>query len=1412
MNFSLLVLAFTISFTSPLQENSSWRELPPSRGPEMETEAYAEPQDMPSDKNVPPMHDKYTGKKTGNTNRILILPERWSANPSPLDRRLVGEGCEIANPHKFTTCNPPKCGDHPLVYCIKSAVRCTGTDLNLPTVKDICGGCACRSIHVPPKSAKGDDVASKRTIYVEQQKVARLQGPLFPGVRDGREIYNPMESPTCKPVECEKSPFIACSRANYRGYCLGEGFNSPLAKHICSGCGRRSPPSPHRGSKRSKERKMQDMAVTASLVSKGHHKKHDEANLGTPQMEHPRSIRSTEDESQQNITNSDPSHELKSEQLATHSTLDRRRIEKGCAMWNPRNSPSCFPEICRHHEKISCTKLVGSCVPHNLDLPEVQNICKGCECRLTSSTWTISKTSSHSMRQSISENCEIANPHHSPECKVKECADRPEVYCTQVSEHKCSGGGFRIRHNLDVCRRCICQHKAGLSIPETPRVSIMPQEDRIAHDCEIVGPKTGKACNPEACSARVQVFCRKITGKCTPKGMSMLRNLDVCTGCRCQNKPKKRANLPESTQVAPDKRPKTLWENRAPTTAIKDLLRAPMQRREVEEGCEIYHAWKSMPCNPIECGNSKYVSCSRPGVGVRCMGYGMNGRLVKDICGGCKCRKTFSWRNKGTPKGFDQRTRVPIHYYPPNKALIADDCQINNPGKLSSCNPNECAKRPGVTCMKAGIGTRCVGGGFNTAYNRHVCGGCGCQSRRDHMLPAPSSPDSQGSRNKRIKSSGILGPTHPDLFQIQRREVVPPCEITNPRRLSTCNPGKCGRRPDVHCPRWPGGGRCLGVGMRVKENRYVCGGCRCALRPNTKVCSTHSSEKVQDHSPPGRRTKGIGKGTADYEARREPEETQNERRTAAEPCEIQNPNKTSTYKPEQCCEGHPVPCMRRVGGKTYKGAKTRRKQDMETVEIRNQIQRRRVEDGCEIYNLEGSPTYNPSLCGLMPTVLCSRPGFRNCLGLNLDSPENRAVCQGCGCRSPAGSRPGSHPSKQKAQVMRIARHYVRDGCEIVSMIVFASCNPIMCTAMPLVGCNRPYGGNCMGQNIDRPEYAHICGGCECRSKPGSRKRLKYTHPEDKNSGLERQTKRPKFLALPGTPSVPLVPSAGGRIQRRHVAEGYVIFKPDGPPTCHPVECAMMPTVACSRLLGNRCIGRNSDLLEYGDVCGGCTCRQHWFHGKSKTFKPQDDNKSSKDRTLQPRLLKLPGPAPSASPAKNGIRRRYEAGGCKIFKLETTPNCHPAQCAAMTRVACSRLLGSSCVAVGLDIPEYAHVCKGCVCRQEFVKRKRKNEILEDKRGDSEMSAKRPKEKSQRITSSSGAKQIQPREVSDPCEITNTGGAGTCKAKQCGDYPLVSCKSVLGSEYCRREGHDAEEVRDIAEAVNAKRRKRRRGKGS
>ena len=144
----------------------------------------------------------------------------------------------------------------------------------------------------------------------------------------------------------------------------------------------------------------------------------------------------------------------------TVSLLERRESMDGCFVQNLLGLPTCNPTACNERKEIVCSKSYGKCKGQGFDLPWLENICKGCQCKLPPehkkridalgyrkrTEQRKAKMLEHSEMLRIqaakmtpigpvspslpkAPECRISNPFGSHKCNPTKCAEAPGVVC-----------------------------------------------------------------------------------------------------------------------------------------------------------------------------------------------------------------------------------------------------------------------------------------------------------------------------------------------------------------------------------------------------------------------------------------------------------------------------------------------------------------------------------------------------------------------------------------------------------------------------------------------------------------------------------------------------------------------------------------------------------------------------------------------------------------------------------------------------------------------------------------------------------------------------------------------------------------------------------------------------------------------
>ena len=739
----------------------------------------------------------------------------------------------------------------------------------------------------------------------------------------------------------------------------------------------------------------------------------------------------------------------------------------------------------------------------------------------------------------VQAGCEIVNAIRSPHCKAEQCALRSDVFCVKVSEFGCRGSGLTYLTNRDVCRHCTCQLKLGA----------LPMEFRIAKECEVTNLPGKTACRARDCAKQGGVFCTFSDDEgyksCRAAGMRMSHNLDVCKGCRCDLKSRMHAYTHEDHQISKSKRRKYsegAYSKKAskPTTTI-------MQRREIFDDCEIFHAFKSYECDPIGCGRAPFSNYEAdvasannrtPQLPPANRRRGKRRKRIKSIR-----RVEDSEMTSGSAPAQIQRR------------LVADGCEIYNALGGPPCNPLVCdQQRRFVICSRGPMSSsthrrQSMGYGFSLSDYRYVCDGCRCRTPppsrsrsrlrrrrwRWRRFPAPAEDKDKegegGSHSGRPKSEAEREGPASELNPLQRRLVEDGCEVYNPDGLETCDSDECGRQDGVLCQKSSDGRACIAYGLNWPIFKHVCGGCKCRTLLSAPRTSGYNRKRRRPPSPGGN-TEGNDLQPKRYKVR------QKFFLTRSEP---------------------------------------------------SQIQRRLVADGCEVWNPDpvDFPMCKPTLCSQEEGISCYRPNGYQCAGSGFNFALYAKICKGCKCKSislPWSERrykkrslpllpgpedkaksKGSHPNRPRVKHLRhpesplengLQRRYVTHPCEISNPLHTDTCKPARCAAHPLVSCY-PVGrghGICRGKGLDDVMLQNICAGCWCNKKP--------------------------------PPKVPVMQNHGDMCE---------ISDPENLPTCRPQACAAHPLVSCSPNYNfRRCQQRGMDDPRVQNICSGCLCALRLF--------------------------------------------------------------------------------------------------------------------------------------------------------------------------------------------------------------------------
>ncbi|MCJ1332008.1 hypothetical protein MMC10_008700 [Thelotrema lepadinum] len=364
---------------------------------------------------------------------------------------------------------------------------------------------------------------------------------------------------------------------------------------------------------------------------------------------------------------------------------------------------------------------------------------------------------------------------------------------------------------------------------------------------------------------------------------------------------------------------------------------------------------------------------------------------------------------------------------------------------------------------------------------------------------------------------------------IQRRLVADGCEIYNADGPRTCNPLLCNQQRFIFCSRGqttttPEKRRCGGYGFELPHYDHICRGCRCRTLPPPRKPRPRLPVPSKDESKEG--------------------------------------------------EGRPQ----------IKWPKVQAEQDKPPASETNQLQRRLVADGCEIYNPEDLPTCKPAECSQQESITCSRPLMRRCVGNGFQLMLYEHVCKGCACRSiprpqslhyrenrkrpllllpgPEGSPNGTdsqterpktrhmHPP-EPAEGKGLHHRAVTHPCEISNPNHLDTCKPAQCGAHPLIRCfpSGRHSSTCQSRGLSEEAVDHICRGCWC-SRKGSEKAVK-------------------------------APNDNGMCE---------VINPRNRPTCNPLACAAHPLVSCSGFPNaHRCRGKGMNNSQVKDICYGCVC-------------------------------------------------------------------------------------------------------------------------------------------------------------------------------------------------------------------------------
>ena len=817
-------------------------------------------------------------------------------------------------------------------------------------------------------------------------------------------------------------------------------------------------------------------------------------------------------------------HRSVSQGLTAEGALTRdARIDPECEIVNAIKSPYCNADQCANRLGVTCRRTSEvRCIGLGMTWRTNKDVCQDCSCRF--------RMAPLSIESRISEECEVVNSIGSRYCRPEDCIKRGDVLCTKTpyrTPYRCAGMGLMLAHNQDVCKQCSCRLKLRRpprGVGDTPpkrrkhfqrethsdgtgrRTTVHIQRREVEKSCKIYHAFNSRSCSSTQCgqlpgsscsrsgrdgrhgrgynigdpkyrdmglaktewenicnlslsSKMPRVMCaRRSSRKFVGNGVRDYRKFHVYRGHEFRNGI---ALAPRST----DNNALSIWRPTKPKDlGLADYGGFTNTRREVTDGCEIFHAFKSRDCDVSLCG--KIADCRKDGVNrQRCRGSFFDSPSAKS-CWGCGCRV----------KGQGARA-LP---YDLESARTTDECEIANPRHVPTCNPRLCAKIPEVSCKETlGSGSKCEGSGIRYA-DRNVCKGCRCRNRSRRRGRKQIVPKVIATQSSSVSWPSILEALESKdhgYMQHMRREVRFPCGITNPKGARTCNPVMCGKRWDVYCIPSANGLSCLGTGLKVKENRDVCRGCKCNMQQESaekKPASAYGHHKNRELESTGYSEKILGREAALIQ-----------RREVREPCQIVNPSPRllKTCDPLSCAQRWNVHC-----------AKWSR--------------------------------YDPCLVGMINTN-GSRPRSKSrlrgnrCIGAGMRDPVNADVCKGCQCRLRPGTRdnqdttsheiatPSAPPTKRRksgmpaelptsestlyyksaldSELVENQPRWVADGCEIYNAHGFATCNPLACSRQHFVICNKERH-RCVGLGLDYPAYRNICTGCGCRKTPAAPKR------------------------------------------------------------------------------------------------------------------------------------------------------------------------------------------------------------------------------------------------------------------------------------------------------------------------------------
>ena len=518
------------------------------------------------------------------------------------------------------------------------------------------------------------------------------------------------------------------------------------------------------------------------------------------------------------------------------------------------------------------------------------------------------------------------------------------------------------------------------------------------------------------------------------------------------------------------------------------------------------------------------------------------------------------------------------------------------------------------------------------------------------------------------------------------------------------------------------------------------------------------------------------------------------------------------------------------------------------------------------------PTCKPLLCDAHTRVTCYRPFGNSCVGHGLRDGLLKGICGGCRCFSmlpykvrhnpfqlrnkleenkAAGltasqieqdelfaaseaepnARDKMNPAPrtnfaQLAAPSSLGRRAVMDDCMIVNPAKYSTCIPNLCAAEKDVTCSRPAGIQCAGNGFKLPWVSHICGGCQCRTKPSTLKKLpKACRPSRKANGMTKRAMKEQLIESLKTASESKWLAIPSILERRIVLDDCKITNPDKLPTCRPHLCATQHDVLCSRPAGGHCRGHDFKLPWLSDICGGCRCKTKV---RQKSVDSQNIVDHEAPQALRKTVVVSKGTAkhhdteeaqPEVGSKKLVIRskldRRFVSSDCIIVNPKKVPTCKPDLCAAEKYVDCEKPIGKSCQQTGMKVPWLKDICGGCACRArtwwpkersletvdspDIGARQTSREAGEDAQGvvESLVASKAGIKKNESDSPSeqfARRSHLHGRESTQGCEITNPDGFKTCNPPLCNAHPLVLCVAPIGNR-CTGHGLDLLETQKI-----------------